>query len=106
MRVLTGTIPRLLRQRLHRRQHALLALAGLQPLLHRVRAAALVERGIKGAAEDSLSTSWRIGDQMVAAMGVLWSAADFRHQATLYERRETRSGGARRQTDSLGYLGR
>ena len=29
---------------------------------------------------------------MVPAMGVLWSAADFRYQPALDERRETRSG--------------
>lgn len=43
---------------------------------------------------------------MVAAMGVLWSAADFRHQAALDERRETRSGSARRHSEPLGDLRR
>jgi hypothetical protein len=39
-------------------------------------------------------------------MGVLWYAADFCHQAALYERCETRPRSAWRQPDSLGYLGR
>ena len=43
---------------------------------------------------------------MIAAMGVLWSAADFRYQPALYQRRETRSGRTWRHSDSLGDLGR
>jgi len=43
---------------------------------------------------------------MVAPVGVLWSATDFRNKATLYKRRETRSGSTWRQSDSLRYLGR
>jgi hypothetical protein len=43
---------------------------------------------------------------MVAAMGVLWPAADFRHQPAFYERHETRSGSACREPDLLGDLGR
>ena len=39
-------------------------------------------------------------------MGVLRSAADLRNQAALHKRREARSRSARRQADSLGYLGR
>ena len=39
---------------------------------------------------------------MVAAMGILGAAADFRHQSALHERRETRAGRTWRQADSPG----
>lgn len=43
---------------------------------------------------------------MVTTMGVLWSATDFRYEPALYERRETRSGSAKRHSDSRGDLRR
>jgi hypothetical protein len=42
---------------------------------------------------------------MVKALGVLRPAADFRYQPALYQRCETSSGGAWRQSDFLGNPG-
>ena len=60
---------------------------------------------IQKDARRCFGVSARIGDQMVAAMGVLRAATDFRYQTALDQRYKTRSGSARRQSDSFGDLG-